>query len=276
MLLPILKKKKNKVFVSQAMQHATPDEVHKERDGIMSKLKQIYPEHEFELIEQYHVAEPAEWKDKTPRELRWARLARSIDMMSSADIIVFADSAMLSGIAPGCKAERTVATEYKNEYPDGEYHIINEWDLNKYIREKGLNPFYTNIMECVKYDTKMFVEYYEELINIVRRFIPLKSDPTVNDTENCWYVEYVELPWYICAELSKCCIVDEEDYDNGEFFRFVFEYGYGVDETSKIVIKSYNNGQTKGIKVDEYKLSPDKTIPIALFESLKEVCDYEA
>ena len=275
MSLPILKKKKNKVFVSQAMQHATPDQVHKERDQIMSNLKLVYPEHKFELIEQYHVAEPADWKDKTPRELRWARLARSIDMMSSADIIVFAESFM-NTFAAGCQAEHTVAMAYKAEYDTDEYYVIHANELDRYIKDKGLNPFYTNILECVKYDTKMFVDYYEELINIVRRFIPLKSDTTVNDTENCWYVEYVELPYYFSAELSKCCIIDEEDYDNGEFFRFVFEYGYGVDETSKIVIKSYNNGQTKGLKVDEYKLSSDKTIPIALFESLKEVCDYEA
>ena len=274
MSLPILKKKKNKVFVSQAMQHATPEQVHKERDQIMNNLKLVYPEHQFELIEQYHVAEPAEWKDKTPRALRWARLARSIVMMADADIIVFAESFM-NTYAAGCQAEHTVAMAYKAEYDTDEYYVIHANELERYIKGKGLNPLQKNINNCIDADMKIFMDYYEELMSIVRKFIPVNEPTAASDTENNWYVEFVNTPYYICAELSKQCLVDEEDYDNGEFFKFVFEYEFGwkSDETSKIVIKSYNNGQTKGLKVDEYKLSPNETIPIGLFELLRGVCE---
>jgi len=270
MSLPVLRKKKNKVFVSQPMQHATAEQVHKERDGIMNKLKQVYPEHEFELIEQYHVAEPADWKDKSPRELRWARLARSIDMMSKADVIVFAESFMET-FAAGCQAEHTVAMAYKTEYDDGEYHVIHASELNRYIKNNGLNPLQKNINNCIDADIKDFIDYYEELIAIIRRYMPVDEPTAANDTENEWYVEFVHLPYYMCSSLSKSCLIDDEDYDNGEFFKFVFEYGY--NEMSRIVIKSYNNGETKGLKVDEYTVSPGTTVPIAIFEALREACE---
>ena len=40
-----------KVFVSQAMQHSTPEKVHEERNEIMEKLKKLYPETNFILID---------------------------------------------------------------------------------------------------------------------------------------------------------------------------------------------------------------------------------
>ena len=274
MSLPVLTKKKNKVFISQAMQHATPEQVHRERDGIIRKLRQVYPEHEFEMIEQYHVAEPAEWKDKSPRELRWARLARSIDMMSHADIIVFAES-MMTTTSPGCQAEHTVAMSYKTEYDPDEYVVIHEAKLNRYIKEKDINMLHKNIIDCVEYDIKIFTEYFDELISIINRFIPLNDidNITVNDTTDCWYIERSFHPYYFCAELRKCCVIDEEDYDNGEFFTFVFEFGYKEKDTSRIIIKSFNDGKTKGLKLHEYSLSDNTTIPITLFEALKEACE---
>ena len=274
MSLPAISKKKNKVFVSQAMQHSTPEKVHKERDAIMEKLKKVYPEHEFELIDQYHVDEPVEWKSKSPRELRWARLGRSIEMMSHADIIVFAESALMKNYAPGCMAEHTVAMSYKSEYDPDEYVVIQEATLDRYIQENKLCAFYDNIIKCVSYDVKIFVDYFEELITIVKRFIPIDNmNFTVNDTENEWYTEWVQYPYYICAELSKCCIIDEEDYDNGKFFTFTMEMGNPTDK-SIIIIKSYNNGDVKGLKLDKYDLS-NNTTHIALFEALKEVCERE-
>jgi hypothetical protein len=194
-------------------------------------------------------------------------------MMADADIIVFAESFM-NTYAAGCQAEHTVAMAYKAEYDTDEYYVIHANELERYIKGKGLNPLQKNINNCIDADMKIFMDYYEELMSIVRKFIPVNEPTAASDTENNWYVEFVNTPYYICAELSKQCLVNEDDYDNGEFFRFVFEYGWKSDETSKIVIKSYNNGHTKGLKVDEYYLtdsisSKDKTI----FEALKEACE---
>ena len=108
-----------RVFVSQAMQHSTPEKVHNERDGIMEKLKKLYPNNEFILIDQYDIQDPPEWESKSPRGIRWARLARSIDMMADADLIVFTNDALdynqTGVLAPGCLSEHKVATEYHNE-----------------------------------------------------------------------------------------------------------------------------------------------------------------
>lgn len=273
-MLPVLKHSTQKVFVSQAMQHSTSERVHKERDAIIDKLRRAYPNCTFELIDQYHVAEPVEWKSKSPRELRWARLGRSIEMMSHADIIVFTETA-LDGNAPGCASEFTVATRYRNEYPL-EYYIIMEKELNDYLKKSDeASAFYRNIINCVDADIKEYDDYFNEIIAVLNEYIPIDfKGAYVNDTDTEWYIERSFSPYYICAELSKCTVIDEADYDGGGFFKFVFESGYEEKDTSRIIIKSFNDGTSKGLKVDEYYLtdsisSKDKKI----FEALKEACE---
>ena len=274
MSLPAISKKKNKVFVSQAMQHSTPEKVHAEREEIMEKLKKLYPNNEFILIDQYDIQDPPEWESKSPRGIRWARLGRSIEMMSHADIIVFTETA-LDGNAPGCASEFTVATRYRNEYPL-EYYIIMEKELNDYLKKSDeASAFYRNIINCVDADIKEYDDYFNEIIAVLNEYIPIDfKGAYVNDTDTEWYIERVFSPYYICAELSKCTVIDEADYDGGGFFKFVFESGYEEKDTSRIIIKSFNDGTSKGLKVDEYYLtdsisSNDKKI----FEALKEACE---
>ena len=275
-MLPILKKTANKVFVSQAMQHSTPERVHKERDAIIEKLKKVYPNNTFELIDQYHVAEPAEWSEKSPRELRWARLGRSIAMMAEADIIVFAKKSYLDPKSPGCGVEYSTALNYRLEYP-GEYIHIFESALDEFIKSKGLHPFHKNIIDCVTADIEIFDEYFEELFTIVTNYIPLLShEYLVNDTDTEWYLEYNTFPYYLCAELNKCVVLDEGNHDNGEFFKFTLEYeskneGEGF---AQIIIKSFNDGTKSGLKIDNFEMdrvTDEHTIK--LFEELKEACE---
>ena len=140
------------VFVSQAMQHSTPEKVHTERMQIIAKLQKLYPETNFILIDQYDIQDPPEWESKTPRGIRWARLARSIDMMADADLIVFTNDALdynQTGIlAPGCLSEHTVASKYQNEYPN-EYFIMYEYQLDYELINHDLPQFNDNINESV-------------------------------------------------------------------------------------------------------------------------------
>lgn len=115
-----------KLFISQSMQHSTPEEVMRVRERIFSIVKDAYPGETFELIDQYNVEDNPVWKDMDPRALRWTRLAHSIIMMGQADLIVFDDES-LKGNAPGCNAEYAIAKEYHKEYPDSyQYTTVNE------------------------------------------------------------------------------------------------------------------------------------------------------
>lgn len=273
-----------KVFVSQAMQHSTPEKVHAEREEIMEKLKKLYPDHEFVLIDQYDIQDPPEWKSKTPRGIRWARLARSIDMMADADLIVFTYDAIdynQTGIlAPGCLSEHTVASKYQNEYPN-EYFIMYEYQLDYELINHDLPQFNDNIIECVKADIERYNRYWCKLISVVKNHMPdiNLSDFLVNDSTNEWVLEYSSPgSMSILASLNKCVVIDEPDYDGGAFFEFIVSIPMNAPGTSSahITIRSYYyDDMVNGIRVIECTES-DVPFVKEMFNDLKEVCDSEA
>ena len=269
------------VFVSQAMQHSTPEKVHTERMQIIAKLQKLYPDTNFILIDQYDIQDPPEWESKTPRGIRWARLARSIDMMADADLIVFTYDAIdynQTGIlAPGCLSEHTVASKYQNEYPN-EYQIMYEYQLDYELECRDVPQFTQNIIECVKDDIERYNRYWCKLISVVKKHMPdiNLSDFMVNDTSTNWVLEYSSGSMSIVASLSKCVVVDEPDYDGGAFFEFsIFIPMNDVPGTTdaNIIIRSYyRDDQVNGIRVYSWT---DTEVPIIkeMFDELKDVCE---
>lgn len=273
-----------KVFVSQAMQHSTPEKVHTERMEIMTKLQKLYPDTNFILIDQYDIQDPPEWESKTPRGIRWARLARSIDMMANADLIVFTYDAIdynQTGIlAPGCLSEHTVASKYQNEYPN-EYFIMYEYQLDYELECRDVPQFTQNIIECVKADIERYNRYWCKLISVVKKHMPdiNLSDFLVNDTSSNWVLEYSSpSSMSIVASLNKCVVIDEPDYDGGAFFEFsIFIPTNDVPGTTdaNIIIRSYyRDDRDNGIRVYSWK---DSEFPIIkeMFDELKEMCERE-
>lgn len=274
-----------KVFVSQAMQHSTPEKVHAERDSIMEKLKKLYPENEFILIDQYDIKDPPEWESKSPRGIRWARLARSIDMMADADLIVFTNDALdynqTGLVAPGCMSEHTVAFRYQDEYPN-EYSILYEYQLDYELDCRDIPQFTQNIIECVKADIEKYNRYWCKLISVVKKHMPDLdiNDFLIKDTSNSWVLEYSSNSMSIVASLSKCVVIDEPDYDGGEFFEFVVAinpscFGWKPTTPTEIIIRSYYiDDRDNGIRVDDCS---DNEIPLIkeMFDDLKEVCERE-
>lgn len=122
-----------KLFVSCPMQNRDTYEVHGIFDRIREKVQLLYAEDEIKLIDQYSIKDDPSWKDLDPRALRWNRLARSISLMGTADIIVFCDT---YEEAPGCISEFTVCKEYAREYPN-KYEYMLEEDLDKLIKAKN-------------------------------------------------------------------------------------------------------------------------------------------
>ena len=271
------------VFVSQAMQHSTPEKVHTERMQIIAKLQKLYPDTNFILIDQYDIQDPPEWESKTPRGIRWARLARSIDMMADADLIVFTYDAIdynQTGIlAPGCLSEHTVASKYQNEYPN-EYFIMYEYQLDYELECRDVPQFTQNIIECVKDDIERYNRYWCKLISVVKKHMPdiNLSDFLVNDTSTKWVLEYSSGSMSIVASLSKCVVVDEPDYDGGAFFEFsIFIPMNDVPGTTdaNIIIRSYyRDDLVNGIRVYSYT---DSEVPYVkeMFDELTEVCERE-
>lgn len=272
-----------KVFVSQAMQHSTPEKVHAEREEIMEKLKKLYPDHEFVLIDQYDIQDPPEWESKSPRGIRWARLARSIDMMADADLIVFTYDAIdynQTGIlAPGCMSEHTVASKYQNEYPN-EYFIMYEYQLDYELECRDVPQFTQNIIECVKDDIERYNRYWCKLISVVKKHMPdiNMNDFLVNDTRTNWVLEYSSPgSMSIVASLYKGVVVDEPDYDGGAFFEFSIFIPMNVPGTTdtNIIIRSYYiDDRDNGIRVYSWT---DTELPLIkeMFDDLKEVCERE-
>lgn len=273
-----------RVFVSQAMQHSTPEKVHSERDGIMEKLKKLYPDNEFILIDQYDIKDPPEWESKSPRGIRWARLARSIDMMADADLIVFTNDALdynqTGVLAPGCLSEHKVATEYQNEYPN-EYFIMYEYQLDYELECRDVPQFTQNIIECVKDDIEKYNRYWCKLISVVKKHMPdiNLNDFLVNDSTNEWVLEYSSPgSMSILASLNKCVVIDEPDYDGGAFFEFIISIPMNAPGTTSahMIIRSYYyDDMVNGIRVHE---CTDTEVPFVkdMFNELKEVCNREA
>jgi hypothetical protein len=273
------------VFVSQAMQHSTPEKVHTERMQIIAKLQKLYPDTNFILIDQYDIQDPPEWESKTPRGIRWARLARSIDMMADADLIVFTYDAIdynqTGAIAPGCLSEHTVASKYQNEYPN-EYFIMYEYQLDYELECRDVPQFTQNIIECVKDDIERYNRYWCKLISVVKKHMPdiNLSDFMVNDTNTDWVLEYSSNSMNITTSLSKCVVIDEPDYDGGAFFEFSISinpsyFVWKPTTSTEIVIKSYYFDDTdNGIRVYSWS---DAESPLVkeMFDELKEVCERE-
>lgn len=271
------------VFVSQAMQHSTPEKVHTERMQIIAKLQKLYPDTNFILIDQYDIQDPPEWKSKTPRGIRWARLARSIDMMADADLIVFTYDAIdynQTGIlAPGCLSEHTVASKYQNEYPN-EYQIMYEYQLDYELECRDVPQFTQNIIECVKDDIERYNRYWCKLISVVKKHMPdiNLSDFLINDSTNDWVLEYSSPgSMSICCSLNKCVVIDEPDYDSGAFFEFIVSIPTNAPGTTSahITIRSYYYDDiVSGIRIHE---CTDTEVPFVkeLFNELKEVCERE-
>ena len=271
-----------KVFVSQAMQHSTPEKVHTERMQIIAKLQKLYPDTNFILIDQYDIQDPPEWESKTPRGIRWARLARSIDMMADADLIVFTYDAIdynQTGIlAPGCMSEHTVASKYQNEYPN-EYFIMYEYQLDYELETRDVPQFTQNIIECVKADIEKYNRYWCKLIAIVKKHMPdiNLSDFLINDTDSNWVLEYASGSMRIVTSLNKCVVTNEPDYDGGAFFEFSIFIPMNVPGTTdaNIIIRSYHyDDRDNGIRVYSWT---DSEFPIIkeMFDELKEVCERE-
>jgi len=282
-MLPVLKHSTQKVFVSQAMQHSTPEKVHAEREEIMEKLKKLYPNNEFILIDQYDIQDPPEWESKSPRGIRWARLARSIDMMADADLIVFTNNALdynQTGIlAPGCMSEHAVASKYQNEYPN-EYKIMYEYQLDYELTSIDVPQFNVNIIECVKADIDRYNRYWCELISVVKKHMPDidMNDFLINDTVSNWVLEYSLGSMSIVVSLNKCVVTHDICYDDGAFFEFsIFIPTNDVPGTTyaNIIIRSYyRDDLVNGIRVHE---CTDTKVPIIkdMFDELKEVCKHE-
>lgn len=271
------------VFVSQAMQHSTPEKVHTERMQIIAKLQKLYPDTTFILIDQYDIQDPPEWESKTPRGIRWARLARSIDMMADADLIVFTYDAIdynQTGIlAPGCLSEHTVASKYQNEYPN-EYQIMYEYQLDYELECRDVPQFTQNIIECVKDDIERYNRYWCKLISVVKKHMPdiNLSDFMVNDTNTDWVLEYSSPgSMSIVASLNKRVVVDEPDYDGGAFFEFSIFIPMNAPGTTdaNIIIRSYyRDDLANGIRVYSWT-GTDVPFVKDMFDELTEVCERE-
>lgn len=268
-----------KLFISQSMQHSTAEKIKAERDHVLEMLKELYPNTNFTLIEQCYVKDPESWKDKNPRELRWARLGRSIEMMATANLIVFVDNGIDTDIAPGCKSELTVALEYQKEYPN-DYFIMHEYQLEYELSYQKAPQFSQNIIECVKSDIDRYNKYWYALISVVKKHLPDidLDDFLITDTENDWVLDYSSPGSIsITASLDKCVLIDQPDYDDGEFFKFGIEIPINVldIESARIIIRSfYRDDIVNGIKVYE---CTNSSVPFIkeMFEELKAVCKRE-
>lgn len=92
-----MNRKPIKVFISQPMNNRTEEDIFKERDKIIKKLKFVYKE--IELIDSWIP------DDLSPIEC----IGKSIMMLNDADLVVFADNWKLSR---ECRIEYQVCIEY--------------------------------------------------------------------------------------------------------------------------------------------------------------------
>lgn len=91
-----------KLFISQPMRDRTNEEIKSERNEIIQRVKERYPNEEIEVIDSFfenatHDAKPL-----------WF-LGKSLELLSTADIAYFATD---WNAYRGCKIEHTCAVEY--------------------------------------------------------------------------------------------------------------------------------------------------------------------
>lgn len=101
-----------KVFIAHPMNGIPDDIVEEIREKTFNKLKEIYPNENFELIDQFHIPE-----DELPKEdsknPRIHILGRSIQKLSEADLVVFTGDFTK---AKGCCIELEICQRYSIPY----------------------------------------------------------------------------------------------------------------------------------------------------------------
>lgn len=260
------------VFISQSMQHSSIEKFLRERQCVIASLKALYPDVEFNVIQQQDMKVPDDWKEKNPRALRWAQLGKSIEMMGEADLIVFVNDGIDTDIAPGCKSEYAVVINYFAEYP-ASYKWCTLSDLRDALTETTgqCDAFENNIIECVKVDIKKYSEYFQELVNIMRPLVPELDFNRfdINDNSTEWFVEYQHESLEIHAALNKCALIDDDDYDLGRFFVFMVEEYKEGQPVSSITIRSINTDNHTGLYIDTSSYD-DSSKYANIFEALME------
>jgi hypothetical protein len=93
-----------KVFISQPMKDKTPEEILRERNKAIKVVQAEYGD-EAEIIDSYF----ADFEENKHKTVPLAYLAKSIELLSTADVAVFCKG---WENARGCKIEFQCATEY--------------------------------------------------------------------------------------------------------------------------------------------------------------------
>ena len=91
-----------KLFISQPMKDKTNEEIKEERNDIIGKVKERYPDTEIEVIDSFFENAPHDAKPL------WF-LGKSLELLSTADIAYFADG---WEEYRGCSIEHKCAIEY--------------------------------------------------------------------------------------------------------------------------------------------------------------------
>ena len=91
-----------KLFISQPMRDKTDEEIKSERNDIIGKVKERYPNEEIEVIDSFFENAPHDAKPL------WF-LGKSLELLSTADIAYFADG---WEEYRGCSIEHKCAMEY--------------------------------------------------------------------------------------------------------------------------------------------------------------------
>ena len=91
-----------KLFISQPMRDKTDEEIKSERNDIIGKVKERYPDTEIEVIDSFFETAPHDAKPL------WF-LGKSLELLSTADIAYFADC---WEEYRGCSIEHKCAIEY--------------------------------------------------------------------------------------------------------------------------------------------------------------------
>lgn len=99
-----------KIFISQAMNGLTNEEIEYTRNKAIEILRNYYSKENIEILDSF-------FKD-TPHEAKplWY-LGEAIKLMSTADLVVFINSATVQWAdARGCKIEYKLCVEYKMKH----------------------------------------------------------------------------------------------------------------------------------------------------------------
>lgn len=90
------------VFISQPMKDKTNEEILKEREDAVAMVKTYFPDEEIQVIDSF-------FKDKPVQVKPLWYLAKSIELLSIADVAVFAPGWEQ---ARGCRIEEQCASQY--------------------------------------------------------------------------------------------------------------------------------------------------------------------